>query len=129
MTFHEDNTLPTDLRTVLVFGSNMAGIHGAGAAKIAAEKFGAQRNVGFGRTGRSYAIPTKNYNMKPISLSQIAAYAGAFVQHARLRPTERFFVTRVGCGLAGFRDDQIAPLFKRVPSNCSMPEPWREYLG
>lgn len=125
--YHEDGTQPYS--AVFVFGSNLAGRHGAGAAKAAMDKFGARYGVGIGFTGQSYAIPTKDYKIETLPFEAVKFFIGQFAQvsHA-LRETE-FFITRVGCGLAGFTDDQIAPLFRECNAqNCSMPEPWKEFL-
>lgn len=129
--FHKDGTLPKN-GEVFVFGSNLAGIHGAGAAKIAKENFGAIWNVGIGlhgRYGRSYAIPTKNENFKVLDLFMIEAMIKDFiiVTKVNLHDNTQWFVTRVGCGLAGYKDEQIAPMFKGA-RNCSFAEEWRQYL-
>lgn len=129
--FHSDGTLPTG-DWIFVFGSNLKGRHGLGAAKVAHKNFGAQYGQGAGPTGRAYAIPTKALpTMDPkdvLPLSEIAESVQAFVEYARARPQERFFVTRVGCVLAGYSDEVIAPMFRAAPENCSLPEPWRKFL-
>lgn len=91
---------------IFVFGSNLAGMHGAGAARVAAMKFGAKMGVGSGPTGQSYAIPTMHGGVE-----QISPYVDEFVSYARQNPELRFLVTRIGCGIAGFTDEEIAPLF------------------
>lgn len=125
--YHADGTQPTD-GAVFVFGSNLAGYHGGGAAKAALDHFGAERGVGFGPTGRSFAIPTKDRAIESLPLSDIATHVALFIEHAKQRPQESFFVTRIGCVLAGYKDSQIAPMFADAPDNCSMPEPWKKYL-
>ncbi|WP_205617365.1 A1S_2505 family phage non-structural protein [Pelomicrobium methylotrophicum] len=130
--YHEDGSIPLD-GEVFVFGSNLAGRHGAGAAAEAFDRFGARRGVGEGYMGEPprhcYAIPTKDERLAVLSLDKIAAAVGRFVEFAASRPELRFFVTRVGCGLAGYRDEQIAPLFAGAPlARCSFPRPWRRYL-
>lgn len=127
--FHQDGTLPTDEHQIFVFGSNLAGIHGAGAAKAATTKYGAEWGVGWGRTGRAYAIPTKGYMLEVLNLHDIKVYVDRFIQHANdgFLVNHKFFVTRVGCGLAGYRDEHIAPMF-RGAYNCSFAEEWRPYL-
>ena len=91
---------------VFVFGSNLAGSHGGGAARQAFEKFGAKWGVGVGPTGQSYAIPTMHGG-----LSAIQPYVEQFLEYAKANPDKEFLVTRIGCGIAGFRDRDIAPLF------------------
>lgn len=127
MKFHTDGTLPEN-GEMFVFGSNLAGIHGAGAAKIATARFGAVYGNGRGLQGRSYAIPTKDSNIRTLSLNEVKFYVEeflAFNNHPMI--VGRYFVTRVGCGLAGYKDHQIAPMFKGA-INCSFANEWRPYL-
>lgn len=125
--YHKDGTLPTE-NEIFVFGSNEAGIHGAGAAKVAREKFGAIWGEGVGITGNCYAIPTKDKVIDTLLLDCVRNYIEEFVEFSKEYPEVQFFVTRVGCGLAGFIDADIAPLFKQCGDNCSFAEEWREYL-
>jgi hypothetical protein len=115
-----------DGKHVFVFGSNLAGWHGRGAALDAKNYWGAVRGVGKGRTGNAYAIPTKNAMLYPFPLPIIAVWVGGFVEYARERPELTFLVTRIGCGLAGYQDKDIAPMFGDAPANCVLPEGWRE---
>lgn len=115
--------------SIFVFGSNLAGIHGAGAARDAHLNHGAVMGIGEGRTGNAYALPTKDWHIQSLSLREIAVHARRFILYANRNPTEQFFVTRIGCGLAGFKDADIAPLFRGVPFNCVMPIEWRVHLG
>lgn len=110
---------------IFVFGSNLAGRHGKGAALFAREHHGAQYGVGVGRTVNSYAIPTKGFNMRPLSLEQIYAHVQEFIRYAEVNPDLEFQVTRVGCGLAGYTDEQIGPMFITAPSNCHLPDEWK----
>ncbi len=128
MKFHRDGTLPQN-GEIWVFGSNLSGIHGAGAAKVAIDKFGAVYGRGFGLHGQSYAIPTKNARIDTLPLHDIAAFILEFKADTYdFHNTDRkWFVTRVGCGLAGYSDEQIAPLFEGA-KNCSFAEEWRKYL-
>lgn len=126
--FHADNTTPRGKQAVFVFGSNLAGRHGAGAAKVAHVNFGAEYCVGSGPTGRAYAIPTKGKRLEVLDLEQIREAVQHFLAHAQAHPQTEFFVTRIGCGLAGYDDGQIAPLFRDAPINCSLPEPWRRWM-
>ena len=107
-----------------VFGSNIKGIHGAGSAKWAHTYHGAIMGVGEGITGSSYAIPTKITPYVTNSLADIARAVNTFKLFAYANPDTIFKITRIGCGLAGFTDDQIAPLFKDSPSNCNLPGVW-----
>ena len=94
---------------VFVFGSNLAGMHGAGAAYIAFQKFGAVMGCGVGLRGQSYAIPTMQGGVETIK-----PYVDEFIAFAKSHPDLFFYVTRIGCGIAGFRDREIAPLFKEA---------------
>jgi hypothetical protein len=114
---------------IFVFGSNLAGRHGAGAALHARHFYGAVYGVGRGRTGRAYAIPTKDEELKRLWLPEIAEHVGDFLLYAQQHAELRFKVTRIGCGLAGYRDDQIAPLFRGASENCDMPAGWRSIMG
>ena len=127
-TYHKDNTTPSGNDWVFVFGSNLAGRHGKGAAKAAHVNFGAKYGVGAGPTGRAYAIPTKDRQLGVLSLQEIREHVESFLTHARACPTKRFFVTRVGCVLAGYQDSDIAPLFAEAPENCSFAAEWQQHL-
>lgn len=118
----------TDPRPVFVFGSNLAGRHGKGAALYARQNYGALYGVGIGRQGHSYAIPTKNRALQRLTLDEIRSHVERFVEYARERPGIQFAVTNIGCGLAGYRPEQIAPLFKGAPPNCQFSPEFREYL-
>lgn len=98
---------------VFVFGSNEAGIHGAGAALTAARHFGATRSVTNGPSGSSYAIPTKPRDLSvSLCLRDISKYVAEFVAYAAERRDRCFLVTEIGCGLAGYQPSQIAPMFE-----------------
>ncbi len=109
---------------IFVFGSNLAGRHGKGAALTARKDYGAVYGVGVGLTGRSYAIPTKDHYLGILPLPVIELHVMRFKQFAKENPQYTFKVTRVGCGLAGYTDEDIAPMFKGCPSNCILPEGW-----
>ena len=113
---------------VFVFGSNLAGRHGKGAAQDARNQFGAEYGVGVGRTGNAYAIPTKDFFIKRLPATAIQNHVNNFIEYAKANPTVCFFLTRIGCGLAGYTDNQIAPMFKGVPKNVIAPEEWKDYL-
>jgi hypothetical protein len=108
---------------VFVFGSNLAGRHGAGAAWMAATKFGAQLGVGSGLTGQCYALPTKDSELKTLSIPIIDTFVVGLSLIVRLNPEKLFLITAVGCGLAGYKPEDIAPLFKPFLdfSNVSLP--------
>ncbi|AVO23103.1 hypothetical protein RIVERRIDER_15 [Xanthomonas phage RiverRider] len=116
-----------------VFGSNEGGIHGAGAAQAAYRKHGARWGYGYGLQGTSFAIPTKEAIGgtvgKTLPLERINQYVQGFLAFAAGRPDLQFQVTRIGCGLAGLTDSQIAPMFKGAPSNVLFDDAWRYLLG
>ncbi len=127
MKWHNDGT-QANRNQIFVFGSNLAGIHGAGAAKQAVLKYGAKYGQGVGFRGKSFAIPTKDYDIVSLPLATIAQYISNFVKLTREASDTEFFVTRIGCGLAGFADKDIAPLFKGCGDNCDLPVDWQPYL-
>jgi hypothetical protein len=130
-TFHQDGTLPPrDSRWVFVFGSNLAGLHEGGAARVAFEQFGAEMGNGVGLQLDSYAIPTKDGDLNTMPIPLIKGYVNDFIKLAEEANFEdkTFFVTRIGCGLAGYEDSEIAPLFRDAPANCSFAYEWRPYL-
>ena len=110
---------------IFVFGSNLAGRHAGGAARAANMKFGAEWGVGVGLTGQSYAIPTMQGGVETIK-----PYVDEFIRFAQANPGLKFLVTRIGCGIAGFKDEEIAPLFDKamqVP-NIYLPETFFKIL-
>lgn len=115
------------MREIFVFGSNLAGRHGAGAALFARQNHGAVYGQGNGLQGSSYAIPTKDVYLRPLPLETIKFYVDVFIDIAKKRPELTFNVTRIGCGLAGYTDSDIAPMFKDAPINCNLPEGWRTH--
>ena len=126
----EDNTLITSLPEghYFVFGSNEAGRHGKGAALCAKKYFGAVYGQGHGEQGRSYAIATKDESLRSLSLDQICENVRVFIQHATNHPHKQFAVSRIGCGLAGYRDEEIAPMFNGHPQNIYfLEESWKQY--
>ena len=110
---------------VFVFGSNLAGMHGGGAAYIAFKQFGAVMGCGVGLRGQSYAIPTMQGGVETIK-----PYVDDFIAFAKEHPDLFFYVTRIGCGIAGFRDKEIAPLFKEALEleNVCLPETFVKVL-
>lgn len=114
--------------SIMVFGSNEKGIHGAGAAKYALQNKGAIMYRGIGHHGNSYAIPTKDHHIRILSFEKIRAYIHNFICYAEIHPELTFQVTRIGTGLARYSDQEIAPLFKDAPDNCYFDTEWKEYL-
>ena len=106
---------------IFVFGSNLRGMHAGGAARAAYHKFGAVMGQGVGLQGQSYAIPTMQGGVETIK-----PYVDEFIDFARQHPELTFLVTRIGCGIAGFRDEEIAPLFAEAHqlSNVVLPPNW-----
>ena len=111
---------------IFVFGSNLAGKHGAGAAKEAHTR-GFPYYLGSGYSNNCYAIPTKDCSIITLPVYTVALYVAQFIEFAENYDAE-FQVTRIGCGLAGFHDDQIAPLFEIAPPNCYFDTKWRHFL-
>jgi hypothetical protein len=116
-----------DGNSIFVFGSNLAGIHGAGAALEAKRHWGAKQSIGVGRTGMAYAIPTKDHNIQTRSLLAIQFDVKMFLEYARLNPDLTFLVTKIGCGLAGINESEIAPMFANAAPNCILPDGWRNF--
>lgn len=125
-----DRITPNHIRSlkpneVFVFGSNLAGAHGGGAARAALNHFGAIWGQGVGRQGQSYAIPTMQGGVETIK-----PFVDQFIEYARENGQDRFLVTRIGCGIAGFTDEEIAPLFREAVDveNICLPTEWWELL-
>lgn len=111
-------------KEIFVFGSNLAGRHGKGAAQAAMRGYGATYGVGVGLQGRSYAIPTKDRYFGILPLVEINRRVKMFVEFSRDNPQLLFFITRVGCGLSGYKDIEIAPMFKGIKKNCRVEYDW-----
>lgn len=110
---------------IFVFGSNLEGAHGGGAALTALKRFGAKMGQGVGLQGNSYAIPTMQGGVETIK-----PYVDEFIEFVKAHPDLTFYVTRIGCGIAGFKDTEIAPLFKNVIgiSNIRLPKIFADLL-
>lgn len=117
-----------DALPIFVFGSNLAGRHGKGAALWARRMHGAIYGRGEGRQGDSYAIPTKDGKLKTLPLPVIQGGVMTFLQYAREHPELIFAVTPIGCGLAGYRASDIAPMFAFAPDNVQLPPEFRAVL-
>jgi hypothetical protein len=116
-------------KTIFVFGSNEAGRHGLGAALEAAKYWGAEYGVGEGRTGQSYAIPTKDRYLDVLRLTEIRLCIQRFMRYAKENDDLTYLVTRIGCGLAGYTETQIAPMFRTwespvIPRHIILPTGW-----
>ena len=128
-TYHQDGDVPDPERgAIFVFGSNLAGLHGLGAALVAKHMFGAEQGVGQGLTGSTYAIPTKDRWIRTLDLYTVKRNISEFVRFTNEHPELKFFVTRVGCGLARYKSSDIAPMFRGAASNCSFAKQWRPFL-
>lgn len=111
---------------IFVFGSNLAGRHGKGAALFARKHCGAIYGQGEGLQGQSYAIPTKDRQLQTLPCNEIYRAIMRFKSFADDHPELTFNVTPVGCGLAGYRQKQIKPLFEPLPTNCRYSKEWEE---
>jgi hypothetical protein len=120
--------LPPPVRTIFVFGSNLAGRHGAGAALWARNHYGARYGQGEGLSGMSYALPTKDERISTLPLARIKKHVDRFLECARDRQDLTFRVTAIGCGLAGFQPEEIAPFFRDAPENCILPREFSRVL-
>ena len=122
---------------IFVFGSNEGGFHGAGAAAYAERHKGAKRGLAFGLSGQSFAIPTKDKTIRhTLPLDEIKRYVDSFLWQARGEAPNlghmkdmQFQVTRIGCGLAGLHDTDIAPMFDGAPDNCWFDSAWAGHIG
>ena len=117
--FTPDSITQLSPNEIFVFGSNLAGMHLGGAARVAKNKFGAILGQGVGLQGQCYAIPTMQGGVETIK-----PYVDEFIAFAKAHAKLRFLVTRIGCGIAGFKDEEIAPLFKDAldVANIVLPE-------
>ena len=125
MEYTPDKITALQPNEVFVFGSNLAGMHGGGAARVARKLFGAVMGQGVGLQGQSYAIPTMQGGVETIK-----PYVDEFITFASAHPELKFYVTRIGCGIAGFTDAEIAPLFKNAlgKPNIVLPRDFVEVL-
>ena len=113
---------------VFVFGSNLAGKHAGGAARTALAHFGAMSGVGRGWSGQSFAIPTMNEHLQQMPLSQIQHYIDDFKIYAKNHPKITYFITSLGCGVAGYKVEEIAPMFKGIAKNVIFPASFRPFV-
>lgn len=120
-----ENITSLKANEIFVFGSNLQGMHGGGAARLAYNEFGAQWGTGIGPTGQCYAIPTMQGGVDTIK-----PYVDQFITYASAHQELTFLVTRIGCGIAGFTDAEIAPLFCMAlgRENISLPQTFVDVL-
>lgn len=125
MRISPENITSLQPNEVFVFGSNLAGLHAGGAARFAMQRFGAVWGQGVGLQGQSYAIPTMQGDVETIK-----PYVDDFIDFAGKNPHLKFLVTEIGCGIAGFTPEQIAPLFARAAGldNVWLPTRFLEVL-
>lgn len=123
------NIQELDVFEVFVFGSNLAGRHGKGAAKMAMS-FGAKYGKGIGLQGNTYAIPTKDERLNILQIEEIKKHVDNFISYAK-NSMNIFFVTEIGCGLAGYKPQDIAPLFRNATNkyNIYLPESFWNVLN
>ena len=122
------NAKGSQMPVIFVFGSNLAGRHGAGAALFAFQNHGAIYGQGRGLQGKSYAIPTKDEKLQTRKLEDIAKDVDEFIKFAQSYPELKFNVTPIGTGLAGLSHEEMAPLFKNVPDNCILCSLWKDII-
>lgn len=116
------------MEKIFVFGSNLAGIHGAGSAKEALNYHGASYGKGIGRQGNSYAIPTMDKNFEVLSLQEIKRHIDNFLIYAEDNPDLEFNVVEIGCGIAGYTPQDIAPMFLTAPENVKLSAKFKDIL-
>lgn len=113
---------------IYVFGSNLAGRHGAGSAAYARQEYGAIYGNGEGLQNSSYAIPTKDKNLKSLSIQEIKLHIEKFLLFAKENPELLFIISNIGCGLAGYKPEDVAPLFKGASNNCYFSVYFSKYI-
>lgn len=125
MFYNRSNTKPGD---IFVFGSNTQGRHDGGAARCAVNEWGAEFGKAVGIQGDSYAIPTINYDPKrnAVTLIEIEKWVDEFLEYAKQHPENRFLVTEIGCGIAGWSTEQIGPMFMGAPDNVVLPDSFKK---
>ena len=117
------------MKDIFVFGSNLAGRHGKGAALYAKTHHGAIYGQGVGLQGNSYAIPTKDMYIMTLPLNEIQRYVDIFLGFAEWNTDSlNFILTPIGCGLAGYKYEDIAPMFKNISRNVILPHEFKEIL-
>jgi hypothetical protein len=122
-----DNIKKLENYEVFVFGSNLAGNHSGGTAKLALDKFGAEEGNGEGLQGQSYAFPTLTKKMEKRTEKNLKKSVDKLIGCANDNTTKIFLVTKIGCGIAGYKEEEMKMLFDRndVSANIVLPEGWR----
>lgn len=113
---------------VFVFGSNLNGNHAGGAAMYARLFHEAQQGVAQGPTGNCYAIPTLDFEYKPINVEHIKGFINEFIKEAQANPNVTYHLTPIGSGIAGFNISSIAPMFANVPNNVILPLEYKLHM-
>ena len=130
MKYTPENITHLEPNQIFVYGANSAGIHGAGAAKLAL-KWGAKHGMA-GLVGQTYGIPTKDKKIQTLPLDKIQVHVNDFLATAFSHPEYEFLVTKIGCGLALYQPKDIAPLFKIIKTgvfeNVILPEEFYKYI-
>lgn len=126
-----DNITTLENGQVFVSGTNLRGRHGKGAARFAKDVLKATEGIFTGLDGVCYGIPTKGFYLEILTLSEIKDYVDRFIEFAKSRPDLHFLVTKIGCGLAGYKPEQIAPLFSDAVTikNISLPREFWDILN
>lgn len=126
-TYNENKRFELNKLLIFVFGSNLHGFHDSGSAKYAFMYHHAVYGIGEGIQGGSYGIPTKDKKIKTLPLDKIKVYVDRFLEFNRTHDKINFFVTAIGTGLAGYKDKEIAPMFKGA-KRCWFPQSWEKYI-
>jgi hypothetical protein len=131
MRYTPENITKLGVDEIFVFGSNESGFHGAGGARYAYDYFEARYGMGFGMMSHSFALPTKDWEIKTLPLPMISFYVNRFVAFAKLHPELTFLVTKIGMGLAGLTLQEVAPLFEQAKnlSNIILPREFWEVIN
>ena len=126
-----DREMDANPAAIFVFGSNLAGRHGKGAALHARQHYGARHGVAYGHMGRSFGIPTKDDTLKSLTLAGIGFHVGYAILDQASMPDYQYWWTQIGCGLAGYEDKDIVGLIdpRLVSSNIHLPTEWLTLLG
>lgn len=130
MKYTPENITHLEPNQIFTYGANAAGIHGAGAAKLAL-RWGAKMGQ-YGLVGQTYGIPTKDHNIRTLPLDKIQVHVDTFLAVAFSHPEYEFLLTKIGCGLALYQPKDIAPLFKIIKTgvfeNVILPEEFYQYI-
>jgi hypothetical protein len=127
ITYTPENISTLKKNEIFVFGSNENGAHAGGAARIAYDKFGAQWGTAVGRSGQTYAIPTLDRDMERVEPEMLYIHLEDFLAYVRQHPELTFYLTKIGCGIAGWQPDEVKKIFweaagKTIPENLTIPE-------